>query len=126
LRSKKFPVSFVQYFLSFRIPPALTETLFHFCITLNDYCHIILLFPLFFLLSLYKYLIAGIHSRYSDWLRAGLSDNLCSIPGGGGSVNFSLLHHIQTGTGAHPASYPMVTGGVKLTTHLHLVPRSNP
>jgi hypothetical protein len=25
--------------------------------------------------------------------------------------NFSLLHHIQTGSGAHPASYPMVTGG---------------
>jgi hypothetical protein len=41
--------------------------------------------------------------------------------------NFSLRHHYQTGSGAHPASYPMGTGGergVKLTTHLHLVPRS--
>jgi hypothetical protein len=46
--------------------------------------------------------------------------------------NFSLRHHVQTGSGAHPASYPMCTGGsfprsgrgVKLITHPHLVPRS--
>jgi len=43
--------------------------------------------------------------------------------------NFSVRHHVQTGSGADPASYPMGTGGslpgdVKLTTHLHLVPRS--
>jgi hypothetical protein len=25
--------------------------------------------------------------------------------------NFSLLHGVQTGSGAHPASYPMATGG---------------
>jgi hypothetical protein len=41
---------------------------------------------------------------------------------------------VQTSSGAHPASYPMGTGGpflgvkrgpgVTLTTHLHLVPRS--
>jgi hypothetical protein len=30
-----------------------------------------------------------------------------SIPG---SVRFSLLHSVQTGSGAHPASYPMGTG----------------
>jgi len=24
-------------------------------------------------------------------------------------VNFSLRHHVQTGSGAHPASYPMDT-----------------
>jgi hypothetical protein len=46
---------------------------------------------------------------------------------------FSLRHRIQTRSGTHPASYPMGTGGlfprvqsgrgVKLTTHLHLVPR---
>jgi hypothetical protein len=44
----------------------------------------------------------------------------------------SLHHRVQTGSGAHPASYPTGTGGsfpgvkrrgVKLTTHLHLVPR---
>jgi hypothetical protein len=44
------------------------------------------------------------------------------------------LHSPQTGSGPHPASYPMGTGGgftggrysggVKLTTHLQLVPRS--
>jgi hypothetical protein len=47
---------------------------------------------------------------------------------------FSLLHSVQTGSGANPRSYPNGTGGdfpwglsdrgVKLTTHLHLVPRS--
>jgi hypothetical protein len=51
-----------------------------------------------------------------------------------GAGNFSLHHHIQNGSGAHPASYPMGTRGsfpggksgryVKLTTHLHLVPKS--
>jgi len=39
---------------------------------------------------------------------------------------FSLHHCIQTGCGAHTASYSMGTGrdvspGVKLTTHFHLV-----
>jgi hypothetical protein len=42
---------------------------------------------------------------------------------------FSLHHPVQNGSGTHPASYPMGTRGssgrgVKLTTHLHLVPRS--
>jgi hypothetical protein len=48
---------------------------------------------------------------------------------------FSPRYRFQTGSWAHPASYPMCTGGggsfpgdkatgsVKLTTHLHLVPR---
>jgi hypothetical protein len=39
---------------------------------------------------------------------------------------FPLLQNAQTGSGAHPASYLMSTGvlsrGVKLTTHLPLVP----
>jgi hypothetical protein len=48
-------------------------------------------------------------------------------------VNFSLLHSVRTGSGAHSTSCPVGTGavspggsgrGVKLTTHLHLVPRS--
>jgi hypothetical protein len=47
--------------------------------------------------------------------------------------NFTLHHRFQTGSGAHPASYSVsirdsLPGskamGVKLTTHLHLVPRS--
>jgi hypothetical protein len=28
-----------------------------------------------------------------------------------GARNFSLHHRVQNGSGAHPASYPMVTGG---------------
>jgi hypothetical protein len=43
----------------------------------------------------------------------------------GGARDFSLIHSVQTGSGAHPASDPMGIGGVKLTTHLHLVPRSS-
>jgi hypothetical protein len=34
-----------------------------------------------------------------------------------------LLHSVQTGSGAHPASYSVGNGGVNRTTHLHLVPR---
>jgi hypothetical protein len=37
-----------------------------------------------------------------------LLDGPCSIPGNG---RFSLLHSVQTDSGAHPASYPMGTGG---------------
>jgi hypothetical protein len=46
--------------------------------------------------------------------------------------DFYLLHRDQTGSGTHPASYPVrIEGfllglndrGVKLTTHLHLVSR---
>jgi hypothetical protein len=58
--------------------------------------------------------------------------------GGGGSSSpfrvkkFSLLHIVQTGSEVHPSSYPLGIGGsfrgesgrgVKLTTHLQLVPR---
>jgi hypothetical protein len=39
--------------------------------------------------------------------RAGLSG--VRVPAGAG--NFSLHHRIQTGSGAHPASYPMGTRG---------------
>jgi hypothetical protein len=38
--------------------------------------------------------------------------------------NFSLLHGVQIGTGAHQASYTMGTRCVKLTTHLHLASTS--
>jgi hypothetical protein len=46
---------------------------------------------------------------------------------------YDVLHIVQTGSGVHPTSYKMGTGalsrglsgrGVKLTTHLQLVPRS--
>jgi hypothetical protein len=58
-------------------------------------------------------------------------DGPSSIPG---RAKISLLHSVQTCFGAHTASYPMDTEGefpgglsgrgVKLTAHLHLVPRS--
>jgi hypothetical protein len=48
-----------------------------------------------------------------------------------GARDVSLLHSIQTGSEAHPASYPMVPGAISswvkwpgLATHLRLVPRS--
>jgi len=49
-----------------------------------------------------------------------------------GSRNFFLLQNIQTGSGAHPASYSLGTGlpfwglsaqGMMLTTRFHLAPR---
>jgi hypothetical protein len=36
-------------------------------------------------------------------------DDRGSIPGGAG--NFFLRHRVQSGSGAHPTSYPMGTGG---------------
>jgi hypothetical protein len=50
---------------------------------------------------------ARITQRYSAELRAGRSR--FRIPAGAG--NFSLHHRVQTGSGAHPASYPMGTKG---------------
>jgi hypothetical protein len=46
---------------------------------------------------------------YSDRLRAGRSDDWGSIPGRG--WEFSPRHHVQSGSGAHLASYPMGTRG---------------
>jgi hypothetical protein len=43
-------------------------------------------------------------------LRAGRSRFYISIPGGEVG-NFYLHHHVQNGSGVHPASYPMGTGG---------------
>jgi hypothetical protein len=48
-------------------------------------------------------------SRYSDWLRAGRPRGRSSSPGRG--QEFSLLHVVHPDCGAHPASYPMGTGG---------------
>jgi hypothetical protein len=47
--------------------------------------------------------------------------------------DFSLLHIVEISSGAHPASYSMgtelfsrkkISRALKLTAHLHLVPRS--
>jgi hypothetical protein len=46
-------------------------------------------------------------ARHSAGLRAGRSWVRVSA----GAGNFSLHHRLQTGSGAHPASYSMGTGG---------------
>jgi hypothetical protein len=62
----------------------------------------------------------------------GLDDRGSRVQFPAGTGNFSLHHRVQNGSGAHPASYPTGTRvfpweksgrDVKLTTHLHLVPR---
>jgi hypothetical protein len=41
----------------------------------------------------------------------GLDDRMIGVRIPAVAGNFSLRHHVKTGSGAHPASYPMVTGG---------------
>jgi len=50
-----------------------------------------------------------------------------SIPGRDNDEIFSLRHRVQTGSGAHPVSSPMVNAGsypgsLKLTTHFDKIP----
>jgi hypothetical protein len=69
----------------------------------------------------------------AEWYGAGLRAAWSGVRVPTGSGNFSLHHRVQTGSGAHPAFYPMgfrgyfseskVAGVVKLTTHLRLMPR---
>jgi hypothetical protein len=64
----------------------------------------------------------------------GLDDRGSRVRFPAGAGNFSLHHRVQNSSWVHPASYPMGTrgffpagraaGGVKLTTHFHLEPRS--
>jgi hypothetical protein len=49
----------------------------------------------------------GQPSRYRDWLRAG-RPRVSEFESRWGQ-EFSLLHVVQTGSGAHPASYRMGT-----------------
>jgi hypothetical protein len=59
----------------------------------------------------------------------GLDDRGSRVRFPAGAENFSLHHRVQNGCGAHPASYPVGTRatslGVKLTTHLRLMPSEN-
>jgi hypothetical protein len=41
----------------------------------------------------------------------GLDDRMIGVRFPAGAGNFSPLHHVQSGSGAHPASYSMDTGG---------------
>jgi hypothetical protein len=62
----------------------------------------------------------------------GLGDRAIGVRSPTGAKDFSSSLCVQTGSGAHPASYTMgvLSPGVKrgrdvmLTTHPHLVPRS--
>jgi hypothetical protein len=63
----------------------------------------------------------------------GLDDRAIGVRSPAGAKDISSNLCVQTGSGAHPASYTMGTGGtfpggkrgrgVTLTTHPHLVPR---
>jgi hypothetical protein len=64
----------------------------------------------------------------------GLDDRAFGVRSPAGAKDFSSNLCVQTGSGAHPASYTMGTGGpfpgvktgrgVTLNTHSYLVPRS--
>jgi hypothetical protein len=43
--------------------------------------------------------------------RHGVNDRMIDVRKPAGAGNFSLRHSVQTGSGAHPASYPM--GGTR-------------
>jgi hypothetical protein len=46
-------------------------------------------------------------ARIAQWYRAGLRAGRSGVRVQAGAGNFSLRHHFRTGSGAHPASYPM-------------------
>jgi hypothetical protein len=72
-----------------------------------------------------------VFSTVSDY---GLDARTIRVRSPAGAKDFSFSLCVQTGSGAHPASCTMSTGGpfsggkrgrgVTLTTHPHLVPRS--
>jgi hypothetical protein len=86
-----------------------------------------------FLIILRTYLWSRVSSGsiVSDY---GLDDRPIGVRSAAGANDFSSSVCVQTGSGAHPASCTMGTGGpfpgaklgrgVTLTTHPHLVPRS--
>jgi hypothetical protein len=95
----------------------------------NDLCHYLMTCPQ----SCFWY---NIYIKWSRDSSVGIMtgyrlDSLGSIPN---SARLFLFSSVQTDSGAHTASYPMGTGGsfpkgksgrgLKLTTHLRLVPRS--
>jgi hypothetical protein len=80
--------------------------------------------------SIVDFLVTILYTAQSVQRKGHWLDSRGSSPGRG---NIFLIHSVQTVSGAHPVSYPTVPGffarrysgrGVKLTTHLHLLPRS--
>jgi hypothetical protein len=57
--------------------------------------------------------------QFKSFLRAGIAQTVQRRVTGwtagvqflGGERDFSLLHSVQTGSGGHPTSYPIATGG---------------
>jgi hypothetical protein len=43
-----------------------------------------------------------------------LDDRIIAVRFSAGAENFSPRHHVQTGSGAHQASYPVVPGALSL------------
>jgi hypothetical protein len=75
---------------------ALTSCQFKYISTKNEYLHVSLMFVLLL-------------GQYSNGLWAGQLWNQGLIPGR--ARDFSLFHSVQTGSGTHPVSYPVGTGG---------------
>jgi hypothetical protein len=60
-------------------------------------------------INVFLYVLAG--SGIAQWYSAGLRVGLSGVRVLAGAGNLSLRHRVHTGSGAHPASYPMGTGG---------------
>jgi hypothetical protein len=59
----------------------------------------------------FRHLLVMFGARIAQWYSAGLRTGLSGVPVPAGAGNFSLHHSVQNGSGAHPASYPMVKRG---------------
>jgi hypothetical protein len=66
----------------------------------------------------------GLLSRYSDWLRAGRQRGRSSSPGGVKNLHFAMSSRSTLGSNSMDTGGSFSAGGVKLTTHLQIVPRS--
>jgi hypothetical protein len=68
-------------------------------------CPLHKLFCVVLLLNVSRYSSVGIATGY------GLYDRMIRVRFPAGAGNFSLRHRVQTGSGPHPASYPLGAGG---------------
>jgi hypothetical protein len=50
-------------------------------------------------------------TRIAQWYTTGLRAGRSGVRNPAGAKNFSHYDRVQTGSGAHPASYPMVSRG---------------
>jgi hypothetical protein len=59
----------------------------------------------------YRWLKRKLNNSVGIALGYGLDDRGSRVRFQAGAGSFSLHHHVQNGSGAHPASYPMGTRG---------------